>query len=191
MQTDVDRWERKYASRVADSAPAPDDVLLEHVRDGQGLALDLACGLGANTRYLGSIGYHCIGLDCSFSALRYARRLSPSPQVHFAVVDLDRFPLPQECFDLVVVTRYLNRRLIDSIKAAARPGGLVFYRTFNTRHLHGAPKFNPDFVLRAGELDRWFEDFETIATGGDDENQSYVLARRPMLSASQCPSTND
>ena len=52
------------------------------------------------------------------------------------------------------------------------------YCTFNRGHLAAHPRFNPDFVLRPGELDRAFAGLERRA-GDDEATVSWILARNP------------
>ena len=181
MRADLDRWNRKYRGQREAALPDVDEVLTELVTSGAGLALDLACGRGANAVYLAEIGYTVVGIDGSSEALRQARTRLAAQPVNFVVADLDRYPLPAAVFDLVVVVKYLNRPLLGAIGAAVKPGGLLFYRTFNRGHLQRAPRFNPDYVLKPGELEHHFAGFEFVDSHDQPESAplSHVLCRRP------------
>ena len=181
MHEDIERWDRKYARRTGESLFEPDTVLMQQPLANAGLALDVGCGRGANTHYLASLGYDAIGLDCSFEALRQSKSTGDNSTAHFAVVDLDGYAIPVARFDLIVVVKYLNRSLVSSIRAAIKPGGLLFYRTFNRRHLQRHARFNADYVLAPGELLRCFDGFEIInQLDSAEDSLSYLFARRPL-----------
>ena len=77
--------------------------------------------------------------------------------------DLTASPLPLAAFDLVVVTRYLQRNLFGAIKASVKPRGHVIYETFTTAQLaHGAGPTSPDHLLKPGELRSLFEDWDVL-----------------------------
>ncbi len=185
MRADIDRWNRKYAVHQGDADAAPDAMLVRHRRllGGGGCALDLASGTGDNALYLAELGYHSIAIDGSINALRYcmARARARHLPVSALVADLDHFPLPPAYFDVIVVVRYLNRALVDPIKHALRPNGLLFYRTFNVNFLSAKPAFPAAYTLRHGELREWFADMVCVDTNDAPDNHdtdSYWIGRR-------------
>ncbi len=132
-----------------------------------GPILDLACGDGHNGVFLATKGLPVICCDISEEALSRARTLAAEnrARVEFWRVDLEvekTNPLPQEFYGGILVFRYLHRPLIPYIKKALGKGGILVYETFTIQQ----PKFgkarNPDFLLRPGELDGWFRDWEII-----------------------------
>ncbi|MCU1382569.1 MAG: Methyltransferase type 12, partial [Acidobacteria bacterium] len=66
-------------------------------------------------------------------------------------------------FDLVVVSRYLQRDLFADLQASIVPGGAVIYETFtiNQRAL-GRPPASADHLLEPDELRRRFDGFEVL-----------------------------
>ena len=184
MRDDIERWNRKYAKARASPRSPPDEVLVELSPElkGEGWALDIACGRGANTAFLSTLGYQSLGVDCSEEGLKQARERPQESSIHYVVADLDEFVFPKRYFDLVVVVKFLDRKLIEPMVRALKPAGLIFYRTFNVNHLKHAPSFNPRFVLARGELLDLFTDLDIHLTNDSDnvtESLSYVLARRP------------
>ena len=71
-------------------------------------------------------------------------------------------PLAGKTFDAIMVFNYLHRALIDRIKQAVRPGGLVFYETFTEQQRRFGRPRNPDFLLKPDELKAWFETWQII-----------------------------
>jgi SAM-dependent methyltransferase len=130
-----------------------------------GRALDLAMGRGRHTLALARNGFHAFGVDVKHDAVRDA--IAAGAQARLRVLgwcaDLTMYPLPAETFDLVVVTRYLQRDLFASIRRAVKPGGFVLYETFTVaqRKLGTGPT-SADHLLEPGELRREFDGWDVL-----------------------------
>lgn len=125
-------------------------------------ALDLACGSGRNGLYLLANGIPVVFADrdrASLASIRqYLAAGYPGVQRDRArlwEVDLEipgTRPLAGMQFGAIAVFRYLHRPLMQGIKSAVVPGGLVVYETFTREQAAlGRPR-NPDFLLRPEEL---------------------------------------
>ncbi len=152
---DADRWDERY--RTAKSSVNPAQVLLEnrHLLPQRGRALDLACGLGANTLFLAEQGLHVSAWDFSSVAiekLRAAVRVRKLPVIP-EVRDVTSQPPEPNSFDAIVVTRFLDRSIIPHLIAALLPGGVIFYQTFLLEAVDKTigPK-DPVFRLAQNEL---------------------------------------
>ena len=185
MREDIERWEAKY--RAADPNPElrADPLLSGHSANLQstGSALDLASGSCHSAVFLARQGYDVLAVDCSATGLAIGQRLAKREQTKISTLtaDLDEITLDKETYDLVVCFRYLNRALFASMKTVLKPGGLLFFKTFNVHHLVSSPKFNPAYVLQPGELSQSFDGMVTIELNdGDDPRvtQSWVVAQR-------------
>jgi hypothetical protein len=83
--------------------------------------------------------------------------------IHGWCADLTRHALPRARFDLVVVSRYLQRDLFADLTASLAPGGVVIYETFTTaQRALGRPPTSPDHLLEPGELRRRFDGFDVL-----------------------------
>lgn len=184
------RWDARYQQWVGDEGrpetyPAPDPLLFTFTpplrEPGSAVALDLACGLGQNGLWLAAQGYVVDLVDVSRVALTSARNEAARRDlrsVNFFPLDLDDVDLGPDSYNLIVVFRYLNRRLFPIIRAALRPGGRVIYQTFNTRYLNQKPDTNPDYLLRPGELTGYFGDWR-ILRSSEPEHISQIVAIKP------------
>ena len=131
----------------------------------QARALDIAMGRGRHALPLARAGFVTFGVDNDFDIVRetvHTARDEGTPVFGWCA-DLTMYPLPDARFDLIVVTRYLQRDLFPAIRSAVRPGGVVLYETFtiHQRALGWGPS-SPDHLLREGELRGYFEDFEIV-----------------------------
>ena len=127
-------------------------------------ALDVATGSGRHLSVLAAAGFRPFGVDISPEALRDARRQGVTPASVWCA-DLTCTLLPANRFDLVLVTRYLERSLFPALKRAVVPGGFVVYETFTCRQLqHGTGPRSPAHLLELGELRHRF----VHARGGGD-----------------------
>lgn len=114
-----------------------------------GSVLDVACGSGRHLRWLAAQGFAVTGVDRDAAALASLSQYGRS-----VVADLENapWPLPGQCFDVVVVTNYLWRPLWPAVLASLADGGVLIYETFALGHEAFGKPSNPDFLLRAGEL---------------------------------------
>jgi SAM-dependent methyltransferase len=171
------KWDARYSDAVVDEGRAA-EVLVAHrvLLPRTGLALDLACGLGANALWLARAGLEVDAWDVSavavFKLATYARQHELA--VHATVHDAIGMPPPADAYDVIVVGHFLDRRLCPAIGAALRPGGLLFYQTFGPS---GPGPNNPAFRLLPQELPRLFAGLEVLVYG--EEGEVQLVARRP------------
>jgi tellurite methyltransferase len=179
------RWDDRYQTddrwRV-DHAPFP--WLVEHApHASNGLALDIACGLGHNTLWLAGQGYRVLGVDISLVALRRglkaARCHNLDGRVLFAQVDIDHFRPPSASFDLIGVVRFLSRALFPAIISALKPGGLLLYATLNWRYAEFSPETPAGYLLSPGELEQAFATLEIMETC-ERGDMSFLIARKSL-----------
>ena len=77
--------------------------------------------------------------------------------------DLTTTPLPRRRFDVVIVTRYLQRDLFPALVGALAPGGVILYETFTeAQRAHGWGPTSPAHLLAAGELPTYFSELEML-----------------------------
>jgi SAM-dependent methyltransferase len=128
-------------------------------------ALDVAMGRGRHALLLAQTGFLTFGVDIKFDAVReaVAAARAGGTAVGGWCADLTQHPLPLSRFDLVIVTRYLQRDLFPALRAACVPGGVVLYETFTTaQRALGTGPTSPDHLLEPGELRRRFDGFEEL-----------------------------
>jgi SAM-dependent methyltransferase len=129
-------------------------------------ALDVAMGRGRHALLLARAGWHVYGVDLKFDAVREAVRLAACEGLALRAWcgDLTHGALPASGFDLVVVTRYLQRDLFAALADALVPGGVLLYETFTDRQrAMGRGPTSPDHLLKRGELLTLGAGLETLA----------------------------
>lgn len=183
---DARRWNQRYREEGHQRVNKPPNRLLvanrPHLPE-RGLALDAACGLGVNCRYLASLGLTVLGLDISLVGLRMGLQAAHDRGVDFAaaVVDLQRLWLPEAHFDLIVNFRYLERGTFPLYDRALKPGGLLVFETFLYTEQAAGASDNPEHYLRPGELRRAFAGYEVLHSGrhaAHDRTLEQLVARK-------------
>jgi tellurite methyltransferase len=147
-------------------------------------ALDVAAGRGRHLVPLARAGFRTFGVDVRLDALVDARGLCSRSAigVHLWCADLTRHPLPRAFFDVVIVTRYLQRDLFGALSDALCPGGVLIYETFTTAQLAlGYGPQSSDHLLKPDELREAFgtlrvEFYEEVV---EPEALARLEARRP------------
>lgn len=128
-------WFTRFASLIPDGARV----------------LDIACGYGRHARYFAARGARVVAVDRDATALA---TLAGITGIEAREADLEDGPWPfaGECFDAVVVSRYLHRPLFPHLRAVLAPDGVLLYETFALgNEAYGRPS-NPAFLLRPDEL---------------------------------------
>jgi len=153
-QTTQDKWDQRYREAGLPGAPAA--VLLDnvHLLPRHGTALDLACGLGANSLLLAERGLQTHAWDISPVAIEKLRAIAVGRQLPIVaeVKDALRDPIPAAQFDVVVVAHYLERALTHAIINALKVGGLLFYQTFTRTAVSVEGPQKDEWRLADGEL---------------------------------------
>jgi len=137
---------------------------LNAARSG-GRALDVAMGRGRHAGAIARAGFRTFGVDRNLDALRDAKADAARDgfTVHVWCADLVEYPLPANTFDLVVVTRYLQRDLWPSLVSALSPSGVLIYETFTTgQRVHGIGPTSAEHLLEPGELRRSLEALDVV-----------------------------
>ncbi|HKB12131.1 MAG TPA: methyltransferase domain-containing protein [Vicinamibacterales bacterium] len=123
-------------------------------------ALDVAAGRGRHLILLARAGFCAFGVDARLDALRGAVASARNERltVRAWCADLTQYPLPIASFDVVVVTRFLQRDLFPALQQTVRRGGFLLYETFTTwQRALGTGPASPDHLLEPGELRARFD----------------------------------
>lgn len=189
------KWDRIYRDYEG-SPPQAAEVLSQnrHLLPASGTAMDLACGLGANSLLMAAAGLEVQSWDISavaiekLSALARQRGLS----IRAEQVDVASHPPTPQSLDVLVVSHFLERALAPALMAALKPGGLLFYQTYCAAKVHQRGPSNPDYLLQDNELIAMFAGlklrvYREEALLGDPSqgwrDQAMLVAQKPLPQA--------
>ncbi len=183
------KWDAMYSQ--SQTLPVACKLLTEHsyLLPEQGKALDLACGLGGNALMLAACGLSVEAWDISGIALQLLQNQARNRQLRIATRQANITPemLQNPTFDVIVISRFLDRALCNAIMAGLKTGGLLFYQTFTRNKLDQAGPNNPDFLLASNELLRIFAPlmlvyYQEYARIGNlycgDRNEAYFIGQK-------------
>ncbi len=186
-----DKWNKHYHS-CSNKRSVPAEVLFQnqHLLPEVGTALDLACGRGANAICLAENGLTVSAWDISELALEQLslcakeKKLSLSSELR----NVSEQPPAADTFDVIVVSHFLDRALMNDIRSAIKPEGLIFYQTFIKEKVDKSGPKNPDYLLDNNELLTIFNNWKIICykeegkTGNINagfRNQAMIIAQKP------------
>ena len=145
-EADKARWDQRYRDGAYSTRHAP-SVLLTHwvprIDTDSPRALDVACGAGRNAIFLSGMGFEVVAVDVSAVALERgsAKALEENRSVQWYQHDLDSgLPLTSPFdlgFDLIIVVRYADTGLVQTLTERLAPGGMLLVEA----HL-GGPVFH-------------------------------------------------
>ncbi len=150
----LEKWNRTYQSDTIISVVA--EVLADnlYLLPASGLALDLASGLGANALLLAQQGMTTQAWDISDIAMHKLQQQAETHtlSIETCIHEISENSFMPDSFDVIVVSRFLDRSISNAIMESLKPKGLLFYQTY-TQHKTSAqgPK-NPRFLLAENEL---------------------------------------
>lgn len=155
MPSIVNKWNAIYCQQSCEQTRAAEVLYLNHhLLPATGVAVDLACGLGANAILLAEHGLNVQAWDISQTALykiqQYSQQRGLDIKTHKC--DIETNPPGENQFDIVVVSNFLYRAGFNSIRQCIRPGGLLFYQTFIQEKVSQIGPVNPDYLLGNNEL---------------------------------------
>lgn len=166
MAPDADRWDRRYRALEDDEYPRACEVLRDnrHLLPDRGKALDIACGRGGNALLLADQGLDTSAWDYSAVAIDKLRQNAEQMQLKIAteVRDVVTAPPEPESFDVIVISHFLERSLCNSLMAALKRSGLLFYQTFTVDRVTDHGPDNPEYRLAANELLKLFAELRVV-----------------------------
>lgn len=157
------KWDAIYRQRKKDT-PSPALMLsaYAHLLPTKGSALDLACGLGGNSFFLAKKGLDVDAWDISTVAIEHINSTARLSHIKASVVDLSQATFPANKYDVIAVSRFLDRELIPQLLTALKPSGLLFYQTFTLEKTANEGPSNPNFLLKKTELLSLFSELSPI-----------------------------
>lgn len=133
MHDDAERWDARHRNAGA-TTPQPPDALvgrpdLVALVPTTGTAIDVACGVGAQTLWLAGRGLRVVAFDVSpvaiASTIDAAATAGLSDRVDATVTDLDTgLPLEPAAVDVIVCQRFRQRALYPRFVERLRPAGV-------------------------------------------------------------------
>jgi tellurite methyltransferase len=194
VPTAQEKWDRIYRSSAV-KADAWPRVLVEngHLLPTHGRALDVACGLGEASIFLARHGLEVVAWDISPVAIAKLQDFVAQHGLAITaeVVDVTRVQIPEQAFNVIHVSRFLERSVCAALLRALCHDGLLFYQTSSLEALDTAHTKNPDYCLVRGELLGLFHELHPVAyreeallgnTAQGLRNEVLLVAqkRRPM-----------
>lgn len=150
---DAIRWNERYKNPHGNGwATEPRKFLIDHLDllPREGLALDLAMGIGVNAGVLIEQGLVVVGVDIAAAAVTRARQAFP--QLQAVVADLEHFALAERSFDLIIDLYYLQRDWVRNFATLLKPGGTVLMETLTRDMQSLRPEIPAAYLLEKGEL---------------------------------------
>ncbi|MGB0867235.1 MAG: class I SAM-dependent methyltransferase, partial [Granulosicoccaceae bacterium] len=134
-------------------------------------------GLEARALDISEVGLHLLELQAKRQGLAVSTQLE----------DLSNISIPEQSFDVLSCSYYLDRMVLQMMADSLRPRGLLYYETFNASLPRGRGPSNPDFLLQQGELLRCFgglellfyEELWGLTDDQGDTGVTRLIARRP------------
>ncbi len=90
---------------------------------------------------------------------------------------------PEDEYDVVVMTYYLQRDLFPKIKKTLKPGGMVVIETHHVGLSGRRPNVPKEYLLETHELLDVFKDFKVLVYQYRDDGKSThssILAQKPL-----------
>lgn len=119
-----------------------------------GIAVDLACGLGANAIFLAKHGLTVHAWDISDEAIKKLNQFSKQQKtiLHTKVCEVEEQLCGENIFDVICCCYFLERSIVKNIIQALRPNGLLFFQTFIHEKVSDVGPTNPSYRLAENEL---------------------------------------
>ena len=158
-QADLRKWDERYRAGAYAERQHPTELVSRFARQLKGgRALDVACGAGRNALFLAETGFEVDAIDISEAGLERLRADAASSNLRITALaaDLehgisDTVAVGSD-YDLIVMVRYVNLPLIESLADRLAPAGvLISEQHLQTTEDVIGPR-NPAYRLGPNEL---------------------------------------
>ncbi|XOB61205.1 methyltransferase domain-containing protein [Campylobacterota bacterium DY0563] len=177
-QKDKIKWDNKYKElpKLLEKRD-PCEKLVKFIdKVSKGKALDVACGSGRNSIYMANNGFEVDALDISSVALENLNKLN-NKDINTLLVDLDEYNFPENTYNLIIKTNFLDRDIIQKLKKSLKKDGIIVIETYMEDEENEKKHSNPDYLLKKDELKSFFTDGFEILDYDEFFNETYELYR--------------
>jgi tellurite methyltransferase len=183
------KWNLKHKERLEelkDPAVNPRLMNLSAYLNGD-TALDIACGLGANSLFLARMNYQVEAIDISDVAINFVEEQTRKNdlKVHPHVCDLtklDRLEWQNHSFNLVVMTYYLDRLLFPIVKSLLQKDGYFFMETFYQTPQNQNNGVSNQYRLQSNELLAEFSEWKILFfEENEQEGRQTIFCQKMIL----------
>ena len=189
---EIEHWNNLYKN----SAPIPparilseNTHLLHNFPQASLRALDIACGLAENSFLLAKQGYSVDAWDNAKMAVDRVNqkaietKLSVKASIHDVIID----EYPNNFYDVIILTHYLDQSISKKIMTALKSGGLLFFQSFTREKVNDSGPEEAKYRLKRNELLNLFPELKVIVyreegTIGDVNqgfrNEAMLIAKK-------------
>jgi len=170
------KWDKKYSEtpRLLEKREIG-KKLKEAVKYSKvGVALDIACGTGKNSIFLAENNFQVEALDISKVALDVLKKQNYS-NIRTVLTDLDEYIPIKNKYDFIVMTNFLDRKLIFKLLNGLKREGILFIETYMEHSLNTKKSSNSDYLLQDEELKSFVNDDYEVLDYDEFDNEPYEL----------------
>ena len=178
---DKQKWDAKYIKKSQLLLPRDPSInLVNHLDKCSGKrALDLACGAGRNTIYLAKNGFSVDALDIAQIALD-ALHVELEKQnlvdlVTTKLIDLDKFTVKKDSYDLALMCNFLDRDLLEKAKQSLSIDGIFIVETYMLDESNEKENSDKKNLLEKNELKKIFSDNYEILFYNEYNNEPHEI----------------
>jgi SAM-dependent methyltransferase len=172
MDDPLSIWDTRYANPEESRVTPKDDCWMDRWsnlldKEKGEMALDIGCGIGLDTRYLGQLGYKVVSIDLSGEALTICSKASPDPICIQANIgqglpfETNSFQIVSANLSLHYFTWTVTQKILKDIHGCLKKGGLFLTRLNSTNDTNfgsvGHKEIEPNLFLVHGEQKRFFD----------------------------------
>ena len=162
----------------------------------KGRVLDVGCGNGNISLYLGEIGYQVLGIDISAAAIDKARESNSYENVTFQVQDAETLSAQGQTFDAVICSEVLEhleqpQHLVDQISNLLKTDGVLIVTVPNGRGPREMFMTKPMQYIKNNHDDFWqvtlkFKKMmgftgETVQSAADNLEHILFFSKKELL----------
>lgn len=115
--------------------------------------LDLACGYGQHSILAQKLGLRVTAADIDDSRLVYLKNFKNITTVKIDLENKQNYwPFKKNFFDVILISKYLFRPILNNIFDSIKCDGYLLYETFSEENKKFGRPNNPEYLLKQGEL---------------------------------------
>ncbi len=189
-KNDKQKWDEKYIkkSQLLNQREASANIQ-KYIKECSGnKALDLACGAGKNTLYLAKQGFIVDAIDIAEIALdtlnKYAKDNLTQDLINTTLMDLDDFTPISDTYNLIIMTNFLDRVIIEKAKKSLKKDGIFIVETYMKDEKNEKINSDEKNLLYKEELkDIFLPKFEIIFYNEfeNEENEIYRMKKQVIV----------